>query len=174
MWEVALLSRSQGLSGVVVVVVVMVVSRRIWSLGIEPVGRSFQDHFRLLRSSSPSPGLATDWMATMGPTAGVFCTMAKTGAANEGLACVLCAEPPTRPRETLTMWSRTLLKSSRKMVSDAHLKTRASYTRESALRIVFHSQCGLSIAYPPVRIDPATSRHVGNSDDDIHDEEDEG
>ena len=49
------------------------------------------------------------------------------GRGNEGRLGFVSVAEPMRVREMLTIWSRTRLKSSRKMVSEAHLKTRASY-----------------------------------------------
>lgn len=100
-------------------------------------------------------------------------------AAIEGRGVVyglLCAEPVTRPKLTLAMWSRTLLKSSRKMVSEAHLKTRAScpFTRISIGSSVLGSGSMGRLSYPPIRIDAVTARHASDGHDDIHDEEDEG
>jgi hypothetical protein len=113
----------------------MVVSCRIWSLGFEPVWSSLQDGLRL---RSP-PGVLLERMVTTGPVFGVFCTMEAGGGTEGRLGCELCAEPAMRPSETLTRWSRTLLKSSRKMVSEAHLKTSASYALIS-VEILFHSR----------------------------------
>jgi hypothetical protein len=72
---VELLSRSQGSSSVV-----MVVSRRIWSLDFEPMGSSFHEDFRRW---SPV-GSLSERMVTTGPAAGAFCAMG-SGAAKDGL-----------------------------------------------------------------------------------------
>lgn len=85
MWEVELLLRLQASSKVVV----MVVSRRIWSLGFEPMGSSFQPE--AFRPCSPPVGLLSERMVMTGPivaaaaATAVFCTMGAGAANEEGL-----------------------------------------------------------------------------------------
>ena len=59
-------------------------------------------------------------------------------------------------------------------MSEAHLKTSASYSSDQLWANSLFRGWWWSDAYPPVRIDAAAAGHASHGHDDVHDEEDEG